>query len=140
MSAGSPELSLESLDSFDNEHLINEMKKAKAELFNLRFQKATGQLEAHGRIKAVKNDIARIFTFLRERELGIRTEPVSPVKAEDVKKKSKKDKEDATVDAVVDKETVDKETADKEKVAKSKTVEKKSNDKEAKDDKKKETK
>jgi large subunit ribosomal protein L29 len=49
-------------------------------LFNLRFQSATGQLESHGRLKAVKRDIARIYTILRERELGIRTAPTAEAK------------------------------------------------------------
>ncbi|MCB2411509.1 50S ribosomal protein L29 [Demequina sp. TTPB684] len=61
----------------ENERLAEELKKAKAELFNLRFQSATGQLESHGRLKAVKRDIARIYTILRERELGIRTAPAA---------------------------------------------------------------
>ena len=39
----------------------------------LRFQAATGQLENHGRLKAVRKDIARIYTLMRERELGIET-------------------------------------------------------------------
>ena len=52
-----------------------ELKKAKAELFNLRFAAATGQLEDRGRLKAVRRDIARIYTIVRERELGIRTAP-----------------------------------------------------------------
>ena len=47
----------------------------KEELFNLRFQSATGQLESHGRLRTVKRDIARIYTVVRERELGIRTTP-----------------------------------------------------------------
>ncbi|HWO09544.1 MAG TPA: 50S ribosomal protein L29 [Polyangiaceae bacterium] len=59
----------------EDERLIEELKKSKEELFNLRFQSATGQLENHGRLKAVKRDIARIYTILRERELGIRTAP-----------------------------------------------------------------
>ncbi|MBD7918311.1 MAG: 50S ribosomal protein L29 [Cellulomonas sp.] len=63
------------LDTFDDEKLVAELKKAKEELFNLRFQSATGQLESHGRLKAVRRDIARIYTILRERELGIRTAP-----------------------------------------------------------------
>ncbi|MBD3778815.1 50S ribosomal protein L29 [Cellulomonas hominis] len=63
------------LDAFDDERLVAELKKAKEELFNLRFQSATGQLESHGRLKAVRRDIARIYTILRERELGIRTAP-----------------------------------------------------------------
>ena len=47
------------------------LREAKEELFNLRFQAATGQLESHGRLKAVRKDIARIYTIMRERELGI---------------------------------------------------------------------
>ena len=43
------------------------------ELFNLRFQGATGQLESHGRLRAVRKEIARIYTVMRERELGIIT-------------------------------------------------------------------
>ena len=43
----------------------------KNELFNLRFQLATGQLDNPMRIKAVRKDIARVKTIIRERELGI---------------------------------------------------------------------
>ncbi|GED72473.1 50S ribosomal protein L29 [Brevibacillus reuszeri] len=43
----------------------------KEELFNLRFQLATGQLETTSRIKQVRKDIARAKTILRQRELGI---------------------------------------------------------------------
>jgi large subunit ribosomal protein L29 len=49
------------------------LAEAKAELFNLRFQAATGQLESHGRLRAVRKEIARIYTVKRERELGIVT-------------------------------------------------------------------
>ena len=75
MAIGTKELAPSELDSFDDEKLVAELKKAKEELFNLRFQSATGQLESHGRLKSVKKDIARIYTILRERELGIRTAP-----------------------------------------------------------------
>ncbi|ACZ29674.1 ribosomal protein L29 [Xylanimonas cellulosilytica DSM 15894] len=75
MAIGSKGLAPAELDGFDDDKLVAELKKAKEELFNLRFQSATGQLESHGRIKAVKRDIARIYTILRERELGIRTAP-----------------------------------------------------------------
>ena len=75
MAIGSKELMPTELDTFDDDRLVVELKKAKAESFNLRFQSATGQLESHGRLKAVKRDIARIYTVLRERELGIRTAP-----------------------------------------------------------------
>ncbi|WP_375423604.1 50S ribosomal protein L29 [uncultured Friedmanniella sp.] len=47
----------------------------KEELFTLRFQSATGQLESHGRLRAVRKDIARIYTVLTERELGIVEDP-----------------------------------------------------------------
>ena len=75
MAIGTPQLATDELDTMDDDKLVAELKKAKEELFNLRFQSATGQLESHGRLKAVKRDIARIYTVLRERELGIRTAP-----------------------------------------------------------------
>ena len=75
MAIGTKELATIELDSFENERLVEELKKAKAELFNLRFQSATGQLESHGRLRTVKKDIARIYTVVRERELGIRSDP-----------------------------------------------------------------
>ena len=63
------------LDDLNNIDLESKLREAKEELFNLRFQAATGQLESHGRLNAVKKDIARIYTVVRERELGIRTAP-----------------------------------------------------------------
>ena len=75
MAIGTKGLSPSDLDGLDDEQLVAELKKAKEELFNLRFQSATGQLESHGRLKAVRRDIARIYTILRERELSIRTAP-----------------------------------------------------------------
>ncbi|ASR55289.1 50S ribosomal protein L29 [Cellulomonas sp. CW35] len=77
MAIGTKDLAPSELDAFDDEKLVSELKKAKEELFNLRFQSATGQLESHGRLKAVRRDIARIYTILRERELGIRTAPTA---------------------------------------------------------------
>jgi large subunit ribosomal protein L29 len=59
------------LRELSDEGLVDKLREAKEELFNLRFQQATGQLENHGRMKAVKADIARIYTIQRERELGI---------------------------------------------------------------------
>jgi len=75
MAIGTKDLAVTELDGFDDDRLVAELKKAKEELFNLRFQSATGQLESHGRLKAVRRDISRIYTILRERELGIRTAP-----------------------------------------------------------------
>ena len=63
------------LDDLNNVDLEGKLREAKEELFNLRFQAATGQLESHGRLRTVKKDIARIYTVVRERELGIRTAP-----------------------------------------------------------------
>jgi large subunit ribosomal protein L29 len=80
MAIGSKDLATEALDAMEDERLAEELRKAKEELFNLRFQSATGQLESHGRLKAVKRDIARIYTILRERELGIRTAPTAEAK------------------------------------------------------------
>ena len=57
------------------EQLNSKLGELKEELFNLRFQHATGQLENTARLKAVKRDIARMYTVLRERELGISTAP-----------------------------------------------------------------
>lgn len=87
MAIGSKELASSELDTFEDERLVDELKKAKEELFNLRFQSATGQLESHGRLRAVKRDIARIYTVIRERELGIRA---TPVPAEAAPKATKK--------------------------------------------------
>jgi large subunit ribosomal protein L29 len=63
------------LDDMTNVDLETKLREAKEELFNLRFQSATGQLESHGRLRTVKRDIARIYTVVRERELGIRQDP-----------------------------------------------------------------
>ena len=89
MPIGSKDLIVDNLDKIEDSLLVEELKKAKEELFNLRFQSATGQLESHGRLRAVKRDIARIYTIIRERELGIRAVPVAaaaPVKAKKAEK------------------------------------------------------
>ena len=103
MAIGSKELASDELDTFEDEKLVEELKKAKEELFNLRFQSATGQLESHGRLRAVKRDIARIYTVVRERELGIRATPV-PVEVVAPKAAAKKIKktEDAAVPEVLE--------------------------------------
>ncbi len=63
----------EVLRGLDDDELLVKLKEAKEELFNLRFQAATGQLESHGRLNAIRKEIARIYTTIRERELGITT-------------------------------------------------------------------
>ena len=59
----------------EDDELETKLREAKEELFNLRFQAATGQLESHGRLNAVRKDIARIYTIMRERELGLSVAP-----------------------------------------------------------------
>ncbi len=54
-----------------DEELVTRLRDAKEELFNLRFQVATGQLDNNRRLHHVRRDIARIYTVMRERELGI---------------------------------------------------------------------
>ena len=71
MAVGSQDLTSNELRGLEDERLVDELRKAKEELFNLRFQSATGQLDNHGRLRAVRRDIARIYTEMRERELGI---------------------------------------------------------------------
>ncbi|WGD36743.1 50S ribosomal protein L29 [Lysinibacter sp. HNR] len=105
MAIGSKELTPAELDTFEDERLVEELRKAKAELFNLRFQSATGQLESHGRVRQVKRDIARIYTIIRERELGIRATPAPLVSPSDKKTATKKTKKaDAAADASETKE------------------------------------
>ena len=58
-----------------DEELVARLREAKEELFNLRFQMATGQLDNNRRLRTVKHDIARIYTVMRERELGLSVSP-----------------------------------------------------------------
>ncbi|GGJ01021.1 50S ribosomal protein L29 [Alicyclobacillus cellulosilyticus] len=59
------------LRNLSSEEIQNRIEQWKDELFNLRFQLATGQLENPSRIRQVRKDIARAKTILRQRELGI---------------------------------------------------------------------
>jgi large subunit ribosomal protein L29 len=72
------------LRSSSPEELSSKLAEAKEELFNLRFQGATGQLENHGRLHAVRKEIARIYTVMRERELGIITDVLEEETVADV--------------------------------------------------------
>ena len=63
------------LRGLSRSELNTKVSELKEELFTLRFQAATGQLESHGRLRAVRKDIARIYTVLQERELGIIDDP-----------------------------------------------------------------
>ena len=77
MAVGTADYSIKNLNEKTNAEIEGFLKKSKEELFNLRFQHATGQLENTARLKAVKSDIARMYTVLRERELGISQEPAA---------------------------------------------------------------
>ena len=77
-------ITADELRNVDSEDLVLKLREAKEELFNLRFQAATGQLESHGRLRTVKKDIARIYTVVRERELGIRTAPGTKTESKEV--------------------------------------------------------
>ena len=99
MTIGSKNLAPAELDKIEDSVLVEELKKAKEELFNLRFQSATGQLESHGRLRAVKRDIARIYTIIRERELGIRAVPVAADKPAAKAKKAAASEAPATSEA-----------------------------------------
>ncbi len=62
--------SAEDLRTLDDDELLGRLKESKEELFNLRFQVATGQLDNNRRLQTVRRDIARIYTVMRERELA----------------------------------------------------------------------
>ncbi|ANY07410.1 50S ribosomal protein L29 [Pseudonocardia sp. HH130630-07] len=63
------------LRELSDEELVVRVREAKEELFNLRFQMATGQLDNNRRLRAVRHDIARVYTVMRERELGLSAAP-----------------------------------------------------------------
>ncbi|HEX6077613.1 MAG TPA: 50S ribosomal protein L29 [Micromonosporaceae bacterium] len=63
------------LRELSEEDLLVRLKEAKAELFNLRVQSATGQLDNNRRLQVVRREIARIYTIMRERELGLSAAP-----------------------------------------------------------------
>ena len=64
------------LRELSDEELIERLRESKEELFNLRFQMATGQLANNRRLRVVRGEIARVYTVLRERELGLASGPV----------------------------------------------------------------
>ena len=62
-------MKVEKLRDLSTNELVRKVDSLKEELFNLRFQMATGQLENPTRIKELRKDIARAKTILREREI-----------------------------------------------------------------------
>ena len=63
------------LRELTDEELTDKLRESKEELFNLRFQMATGQLDNNRRLRTVRREIARIYTVLNERELGLASGP-----------------------------------------------------------------
>lgn len=63
------------LRGLSRDELNSKVRELKEELFTLRFSAATGQLESNGRLREVRKDIARVYTVLQERNLGIVADP-----------------------------------------------------------------
>jgi large subunit ribosomal protein L29 len=63
------------LREMSTDDLVIKLREQKAELFNLRVQGATGQLDNNRRLQVIKKEIARIYTIMRERELGLSVAP-----------------------------------------------------------------
>ena len=72
MATGTPAAELRELSE---DELVTRLRESKEELFNLRFQMATGQMDNNRRRRTVRHEIARIYTVLRERELGLAVGP-----------------------------------------------------------------
>jgi large subunit ribosomal protein L29 len=72
------------LRELHDDELETRLREAKEELFNLRFQMATGQLDNNRRLRTVRHDIARIYTILHERELGLSVAPEEATASEGV--------------------------------------------------------
>ena len=72
MATGTPASEFRELN---DDELRTRLTEAKEELFNLRFQMATGQLSNNRRLRTVRQEIARVYTVLRERELGLASGP-----------------------------------------------------------------
>jgi large subunit ribosomal protein L29 len=58
------------LREMDEQELLDNLASAQQELFNLRFQHVTGQLDNYSRLRAVRKDLARLHTIMREREIA----------------------------------------------------------------------
>ncbi len=73
------------LRELPDDELYVRIESAKEELFNLRFQLATGQLDNTSRLKELRHDVARLATVLREREIGLELDAIAAAQAlEDV--------------------------------------------------------
>ena len=71
------------LRGLPDEELLAQIDGAKEELFNLRFQLATGQLDNPARLKQVRHQVARIATVLREREIETELDAIAAADEEE---------------------------------------------------------
>ena len=72
------------LRELPDEELVSRIESSKEELFNLRFQLATGQLDNPSRLKEVRHEVARIATVVRERELELELDALAAAAEEDL--------------------------------------------------------
>jgi large subunit ribosomal protein L29 len=82
------------LRELPDDELYVRIESAKEELFNLRFQLATGQLDNTARLKELRHDVARLATVLREREIELELDTIAA--AEATAREENEDEEDAT--------------------------------------------
>ena len=82
------------LRELPSEELQTRLDEVKEELFNLRFQHATGQLENYSRLGQLRKDVARLRSIQRERDLGIGNEP-EPEEVERGRRRREREKEEA---------------------------------------------
>ena len=75
MASQSTQSAANELRELGADELLLRLRESKEELFNLRFQMATGQMDNNRRLRTVRHDIARIYTVMRERELGLSAGP-----------------------------------------------------------------
>ncbi|MDR1711798.1 MAG: 50S ribosomal protein L29 [Propionibacteriaceae bacterium] len=69
------QLTANELRGLTRDELNAKVVQLKEELFGLRFAAATGQLDSHGRLREARKDIARVYTVIQERNLGIVPDP-----------------------------------------------------------------
>ena len=64
-------MKISEIRALETKELLTKVEEFKKELFELRFKQATGQLENTARVREVRKSIARVYTVLKERELGL---------------------------------------------------------------------
>jgi large subunit ribosomal protein L29 len=118
--ASGPNLAATQLRELADEELTAKLRESKEELFNLRFQSATGQLDNNRRLRVVRHEIARIYTVLRERELGIAPAFTPAPEVKETKApaaKASKAKKAATTESTEDRVVTETESAPKNEQA-----------------------